>query len=58
LGCSYSPGELKAVSYKAGLVNGTDIVKTSGKAAGIIANADRKNVVAKENHYLCYYFCC
>jgi beta-galactosidase len=48
----YSPGELKAVSYKAGLVNGTDIVKTSGKAAGIIADADRKNVVAKENQLI------
>jgi beta-galactosidase len=44
----YSPGELKAVSYKAGLVNGTDIIKTAGKAAGIIAEAERKNVSTKE----------
>jgi beta-galactosidase len=45
----YVPGELKAVSYKDGAVNGNEIVKTAGKAAGIIAEADRKNVAAKEN---------
>jgi len=33
---------LKPFLIKPGLVNGTDIVKTSGKAAGIIADADRK----------------
>jgi beta-galactosidase len=48
----YSPGELKAVSYKAGLVNGTDIVKTSGKAVGIIAEADKKTIMPKENELI------
>jgi beta-galactosidase len=45
----FAPGELKAVSYKDGIVNGTEIVKTAGKAAGLIAEADRKTVTAKEN---------
>lgn len=45
----FAPGELKAVSYKAGIVNGTDIVKTAGKAAGIVAVADRQTVPAREN---------
>ena len=45
----FSPGELKAISYKAGVINGTDIVKTAGKAAAIIAEADRKTIMAKPN---------
>jgi beta-galactosidase len=43
----FAPGELKAVSYKAGELNGTETVKTAGKAAGIVANADRSNVESK-----------
>jgi beta-galactosidase len=48
----YSTGELKAVSYKAGVVNGKETVKTSGKAAVIIAEADRNNLPAKENELI------
>jgi beta-galactosidase len=45
----YTPGELKAVSYKAGEINGTAIVKTAGKATGITAEADRRTVMSKGN---------
>ncbi len=45
----YAPGELKAVSYKAGIVNGTEIVKTAGKASDVVGVADRQTVPAREN---------
>lgn len=45
---TYAPGELKAVATKGGRVVATDIEKTAGAAARIVAVADRTRIAAGE----------
>jgi beta-galactosidase len=45
---TYAPGELKAVATKGGRVVATDIEKTAGAAARIVAVADRARIAAGE----------
>jgi beta-galactosidase len=40
----YAPGEIKAVATKQGQVVGTDIVRTAGAPAKIVAEADRSTI--------------
>ena len=42
----YEPGELKVVAYKGGKKWATDIVKTTGSAAKLMLQADRKTIQA------------
>ncbi|MBN1508216.1 MAG: DUF4982 domain-containing protein [Sedimentisphaerales bacterium] len=43
---TYEPGELKVVTYKAGKEWATDVMKTAGAAAKLLANADRSTIAA------------
>jgi len=42
----YEPGELKAVAYKDGKEWAEQVIRTSGEASGITAEADRKKIIA------------
>jgi beta-galactosidase len=44
----YAPGQLKAVATKDGRIVATDIVKTTGAPARIVAVADRSNIAADD----------
>jgi beta-galactosidase len=48
----YTPGDLKTVSYKDGIVNGTATVKTAGKSAQLNMIADRPVVAAKTSELI------
>ena len=43
---TYEPGELKVVAYKNGKAWATDVMKTAGPAAKLLAQADRTMIVA------------
>ncbi|MCU0917370.1 MAG: DUF4982 domain-containing protein, partial [Planctomycetes bacterium] len=43
---TYEPGELKAVAYKQGKEWATDVMKTAGPAARLLAQADRSTIAA------------
>jgi beta-galactosidase len=43
---TYQPGELKVVAYKQGREWATDVMRTAGPAAKLLANADRSMIAA------------
>jgi beta-galactosidase len=43
---TYEPGELKVVAYRDGKEWATDVMKTAGRAAKLMAQADRNMIVA------------
>jgi beta-galactosidase len=43
---TYEPGELKVVAYKGGKQWATDVMKTAGSAAKLLAKADRSTIAA------------
>ncbi len=49
----YQPGELKVVAYRKGKIWAEDIMKTTGKAAGLSASADR-NVINSDGKDLVF----